>query len=323
MQPPRIDVELAMALEQRGGTVATGLTSAMIPAHRAAIRETDIHALICGRDVRLESHSARGTDGNPISITVLRPSLDRPSAGGVFYIHGGGMISGDRYTGIEFLIDIVEAHHVTAASVEYRLAPEHPYPAPVMDCYAGLEWFSDATTDLQFDRSRVVVFGGSAGGGLAAAVTLMARDKAGPPIRALLLIGPMLDDRNHTNSAHQMDGIGVWDRKSNQTGWRALLGDKAGQEGISPYAAPGRADDLADLPPTFIEVGSVEVFRDEAIIFASRIWAAGGDAELHVWAGGYHGFQGIAPRARLSVASQAARDGWLRRQLAQDKRTEP
>ena len=125
----------------------------------------------------------------------------------------------------------------------------------------------------------------------------------------------MLDDRNATISAHQIDGIGVWDRESNITGWTARLGDRRGGDEVSAASAPGRTSDLAGLPPAFISAGSAEVFRDEAVAYASRIWACGGSAELHVWPGGFHGFENFAPGARVSLAAAAARDGWLTRLL--------
>jgi acetyl esterase/lipase len=126
----------------------------------------------------------------------------------------------------------------------------------------------------------------------------------------------MIDDRNDTVSSQQIEGVGVWDRTSNLTGWTALLGDRRGGDDVSIYAAPARATDLAGLPPAFIDVGSAEVFRDEAVAYAGAIWAAGGEAELHVWAGGFHGFNALAPGTDLAVAANRARDDWLARLLA-------
>jgi len=126
----------------------------------------------------------------------------------------------------------------------------------------------------------------------------------------------MLDDRNDTVSSRQYDGVGAWDRHNNDTGWTALLGDARGTDAVSPYAAPARARDLSGLPPAYLDVGSAEVFRDEVTDYAARIWACGGRAELHVWAGGYHGFSEFSPEAEVSRAAVAARDSWLRRLLA-------
>lgn len=144
-----------------------------------------------------------------------------------------------------------------------------------------------------------------------------ARDRAGPRAIGQVLMCPMLDDRNDTPSAHQMAGLGVWDRTSNDTGWSALLGAARGTADVSPYAAPARADDLSGLPPAFIDVGSAETFRDEDVAHASRIRQAGGSAELHVWPGGFHGFDGLVPQAALSRDARAARLRWLRRLLGE------
>jgi acetyl esterase/lipase len=186
---------------------------------------------------------------------------------------------------------------------------------PVEDCYAGLEWFARRAGVLGFDPRRLLIGGQSAGGGLAAGTTLLARDRGGPMPAAMLLMWPMLDDRNETVSAQQVDGVGIWDRTSNETGWTALLGERRATADVSIYSAPARATDLSGLPPAYIEAGSAEVFRDEAVAFASGIWAAGGSAELHIWAGGYHGFQTIVPTAAVSQAAVQTRAAWVRRHL--------
>jgi acetyl esterase/lipase len=129
----------------------------------------------------------------------------------------------------------------------------------------------------------------------------------------------MIDDRNETVSSHQYEGVGVWDRTSNLTAWSAVLGDRRGTDEVSYYSAPARATDLSGLPPTFIDVGSAEVFRDEDVAYASRIWAAGGNCELHVWGGAFHGFYDIAPDSDLARASIAAREAWLDRLLSRER----
>jgi acetyl esterase/lipase len=214
------------------------------------------------------------------------------------------------------LVEWVLEYGAVAAAVDYRLASEFPDPVPLEDCYAGLGWFAGRAEVFGFDPRRVLIGGPSAGGGLSIGTSLLARDRGGPMPAAMLLMWPMLDDRNETVSALQIDGVGIWDRTSNETGWTALLGDRRGTADVSIYAAPARATDLAGLPPAYIEAGSAEVFRDEAVALASRIWEAGGSAELHIWAGGFHGFQTIVPTAAVSQRAVQARESWVRRVLA-------
>jgi acetyl esterase/lipase len=185
----------------------------------------------------------------------------------------------------------------------------------VEDCYAGLVWTAGHAEELGFDPERLIIAGASAGGGLAAGVALMARDRGGPALAGQVLICPMLDDRNETVSSYQIDGFGLWDRTSNDTGWDALLGDRRKTPEVSVYAAPARATDLSGLPPAFIDAATAEVFRDEVVAYASAIWAVGGVAELHVWAGGFHGFDMIVPQAALSIQARDVRTRWVQRIL--------
>jgi len=196
--------------------------------------------------------------------------------------------------------------------VEYRLAPENPYPAPVEDCYAGLLWMAAHAAELGFDPERLAVYGGSAGGGLTIATVMLARDRGGPAIKFQMPIYPMIDDRNETPSSHEITDIGLWDRAGNIEAWKWYLGDgKADQ-----YAAPARAEDLAGLPPTFIDVGTVDLFRDEDIAFAQRLMQAGVPTELHVNPGAYHAAEVFAPQSPLAERIWARRYEALRRGLA-------
>ncbi|WP_163505376.1 alpha/beta hydrolase [Fodinicola acaciae] len=263
---------------------------------------------IRGRQVSVFDHTVNAQ----VDLTIVGPHELRPNAPALYHIHGGGMILGTRFFGLDRLIDDVLRFAAVGVSVEYRLAPENPAPAAVEDCYAGLRWLAANAGELGVDASRIVVGGFSAGGGLAAGTSLLARDRGGPPIAGQMLMCPMLDDRNDTVSARQYDGIGAWDRNNNETAWTAVLG---GADQASPYAAPARMPDLSGLPPAYVDVGAAETFRDEAVEYARRIWAAGGQAELHVWAGGYHGFTGFSPNAAVSRAAEATRLTWLRRIL--------
>lgn len=319
--PPPFDPELAAALAVIAGNVPPVFTLDLIPALRqpnAAMPPVSDEELSRGGAFEITERQVPGPEGAPeISLLICRPAGVAAPVTAIYHIHGGGMIIGDNRTGLPLILEWAAELRAAIISVEYRLAPETPHPGPVEDCYAGLAWTVAHADELGIDPDRIVVAGGSAGGGLAAAVALLARDRGGPALAAQMLMCPMLDDRNDTPSAWQMAGLGVWDRASNEVGWTALLGAARGGPDVSPYAAPARATDLSGLPPAFIDVGSAETFRDEAVTYASRIWQAGGIAELHVWPGGFHGFGMMAPQAAISRAAVAAQRNWLRRVLAE------
>lgn len=314
---PPFDPELAAVLAAVGDLMPSTLTADMIPMLRQAspvslpVDETLAEAGVVRRDVTIA-----GYEGAEISVSVLARAGKTGTGPGVFHTHGGGMVMGDRFVGLgQFLPWIVELD-ATVVTVEYRLAPEFPDPYPVEDCYAALVWTAEHAQEVGIDPARFIIAGASAGGGLAAGVALLARDRGGPELTGQVLIYPMLDDRDATVSTAQIDGVGVWDRGSNITGWTALLGDRVGGEDVSIYAAPARATDLTGLPPAFIDCGSAEVFRDEDVAYATSLWQAGVQAELHVWAGGFHGFDMLAPHAELARAMTAARNAWVARLLA-------
>ena len=318
--PPPFDPELAAALTVIAESIPRVFTLEMLPALRGAnsiMQAPTNEELSLGGAFEITERQVPGPAGAPdITLLIGRPSGATTPTAALYDIHGGGMIVGDNRTGLLPMLEWARELRAAVVSVEYRLAPETPHPGPVEDCYAGLVWTAAHADELGIDPGRIVVAGGSAGGGLAAAVALLARDRGGPALAAQLLLCPMLDDRNDTPSAVQMAGLGVWDRASNEVGWTALLGAARGGPDVSPYAAPARATDLSGLPPAFIDVGSAETFRDEAVAYASRIWQAGGVAELHVWPGGFHGFELMAPQAAVSRAAAAAPLNWLHRVLA-------
>nr|WP_269327753.1 alpha/beta hydrolase [Kineosporia mesophila] len=234
----------------------------------------------------------------------------------IYHTHGGGLFSGDHRIVLDPLLDEAEALGATLVSVAYRLAPEHPHPAPVDDVHAGLLWTVEHAAELGLDPDRIIAAGTSAGGGLTAALALTLRDAGGPRLLGQLLMSPMLDDHNDSFSVRQMDGLDIWDSSWNGLGWSSLLGGDRGGPDVSPYAAPARAKDVSGLPPAFLDVGSAESLRDEVVAYAGRIWASGGRAELHVWEGGCHVFDWIAPQARISQDARAARLAWMVRLLA-------
>jgi acetyl esterase/lipase len=264
-------------------------------------------------NVTTEDRVVPGPEGEPdISVRIYRPAGATGTLPGIYYIHGGGMILGDVAGEDIAATMLCEQVGAVVVSVEYRLAPEHPHPAPVEDCYAGLRWMTDNTGDLGVDADRIAVYGASAGGGLTIATALLARDRGGPAIRFMMPIYPMIDDRNETASSQEITDIGIWDRAGNIEAWAWYLGGKPADE----YAAPARAVDVSGLPPAFIDVGTVDLFRDEDIAFAQRLMAAGVPCELHVYPGSYHAAETFAPDAALSRRIWASRIDALRHALA-------
>jgi acetyl esterase/lipase len=313
---PPFDPELEAVLALLGEQLPPSITPEMIPLLRQGLPiEVDVDTVLAEAGVERIDRTIAGYQGGSIEVTVLR-RIGRTGVGpGIYHTHGGGMIIGDRFVGLAQILPWIVRHDAVAVTVEYRLAPEFPDPIPVEDCYAGLIWTAEHAAELGIDPGRLIIAGASAGGGLAAGTALLARDRQGPRLAGQVLIYPMLDDRDETVSTAQIDGIGVWDRTSNLTGWTALLGERRGTDDVSIYAAPSRATDLSGLPPAFIDCGSAEVFRDEDVAYATALWHAGVQAELHVWPGGFHGFDLMAPHTELAQAMTAARDAWVGRVL--------
>ena len=266
--------------------------------------------------VDVENHWAPGPPGGPeVMVRVYTPSdLDGPVPG-FYWIHGGGMVIG--YASMEDPASKATAAEMgcVVASVEYRLAPEHPHPAPIEDCYAGLKWFADNSESLGVDRERIAIGGGSAGGGLAAALALLVRDRGEIDIISQQLIYPMLDHRSITHASHYVQHPKVWNRKCNIAGWSALLGESVDSDDVSPYASPALAEDLSGLPPAFIIVGELDLFVDESIDYAKRLIQAGVAAELHIFPGAFHGSELMLPEAEISRRWLATQKAALRQAL--------
>ena len=260
-----------------------------------------------------EDISIAGPDGAPdITVRVYRPIDASGPLPGIYYIHGGGMVLGDLDDENPAAELICEQVGAVVVSVKYRLAPEHPYPAAVEDCYSGLEWLSKNVAELGVDAERLAIYGASAGGGLTLATALLARDRGGPALSFMMPIYPMIDDRHETASSQEITDIGVWDRAGNIEAWDWYLGGKEADQ----YAAPARAADLSGLPPAFIDVGTVDLFLDEDIAFAQRLMQAGVPVELHVHPGAFHATELVAPQSVLSQRIWAMRIDALRRALA-------
>jgi acetyl esterase/lipase len=252
--------------------------------------------------------------GDPdVTVRVHRPKDAQGLLPCLYSMHGGGYVIGSYAMDDATFDTRCPRLGMVGVSVEYRLAPETPYPGPLEDCYRGLAWTHEHADELGIDSTRVGVGGTSAGGGLAAALALLARNRGKVPVAFQLLDSPMLDDRQVTRSSQQ-DGLPVWSRESNAFGWRSYLGDLYATDHVPYTAAPARATDLSGLPPAFVSVGSVDGFLDEAADYALRLNHAGVPSELHVYPGACHGYMIAADSA---VARQSRRDinDWLARQV--------
>lgn len=277
----------------------------------------NVDNIIAGQSITHDQQVISGPRGD-IILSIFYPTLSSSSnqlRPGILSMHGGGFISGNRFGSIQNMLNLVVTLDAVCISVEYRLAPEHPHPAPLEDCYTALLWTSSHLAELRIDAAKLMIAGSSAGAGLAAGVALYARDNNGPSLCAQLLVCPMLDDQDKTASSQQYINDGTWTGASNLAGWTALLGEHRGGKDVSIYAAPSRAINLSGLPPAFIEVGSAECLRDECVDYALRLWAHGVQAELHVWPGAFHRFQAFAPCAALSVIADRTRNAWVKRLL--------
>jgi acetyl esterase/lipase len=219
----------------------------------------------------------------------------------VFYwMHGGGLLGGTPEQDEGQMKQIAAATGALVVSVNYRLAPEFPFPTPLDDCYAGLLWVTDHAHDLGIDEQKIAVGGASAGGGLAAALAQRVHQTGGPRLVHQSLTYPMLDDRNLTNSSREITSLGLWDRVHNITGWQAYLGGNSAGRAVPEFAAAARATDLSGLPSTFIGVGSLDLFRDENLEYALRLMAAGVSTEVHFYAGAVHGFDWHIPDSPMA-----------------------
>jgi acetyl esterase/lipase len=257
-----------------------------------------------------------GAQGDPaVRVRVYRPTDQPGKLPALYWIHGGGYVMGDIEQDDRLMKQMVKRIGCVTVSVDYRLAPEHPFPAPVEDCYAGLKWLFSHAGELGVEPSRIAIGGASGGGGLAAGLALLTRDRGELQVAFQLLIYPMIDDRNVTPASHAITDPRMWNRQSNHLGWKAYLGRDGGGADVSPYAAAARATDLTNLPPAYIPVGALDLFVDENIEYAQRLIQAGVPTELHVYPGAFHGFDIFAPSATVSKQFKAERDSALKRAL--------
>lgn len=298
-----LDPEVAEAIKDFPGFA---LSAEALPAMRTPVPPPPLSDSVVRTD--------RTVPGSPDVPVRVHRAVDAESAlPCVFSIHGGGLVLGS-YSMDDPMFDAwCPALGIVGVSVEYRLAPETPYPGPLEDCYAALRWTFEHAEELGIDATRIGIRGISAGGGLAAALALLARDRGEVAIAFQVLDCPMIDDRQVTPSS-RLDGLPVWSRESNTFGWRSYLGDLYGTDDVPYTAAAARATDLSGLPPAYVSVGSVDGFRDEDIDYALRLNQAGVPCELHVYPGAPHGYQ-IAVGSELARRSARDTADWVARQI--------
>ena len=248
------------------------------------------------------------TLGSGVGVRLFRPKGRHGPGPALLWIHGGGYVIGTAAQDDVLCRRFAAELGATVASVDYRLAPEHPYPAPLEDCYAALTWLAKLPA---VDPARVAVGGASAGGGLAASLVQHAHDRGEVALAAQLLVYPMLDDRTVDRDGLDHPGQRLWNQSSNKFGWSAYLGDAD-----RDVAVPARRSDLRGLPPAWIGVGALDLFHDEDLDYAERLRAAGVPCEVEVVDGAFHGFDGVAPKADVSLAFFRSQCAMLRRTLA-------
>lgn len=302
------EIEAALAL---GGTKTAAESPALgdIRARRNGFAATLAHTIIFNfpfePTVTTKDYFATSSDGHRVLLRWYSKASSNPGSA-VLYLHPGGLILGDVSSFDRVVQCYVEKSGVPYLSIEYRLAPEHPYPKALEDAYAGLLWLHEHASELGVQTNRIAVHGESAGGGLAAALTIHALEKQGPMIAKQILVYPMLDDRMAEPNPHIVPYL-TWSSCDNETGWTAYLGSNQGSGNLLSTAAAARLRDPTGLPPLYIEAGELDLFCKQAVVFAERFREAGISAELHIYPGVPHGFDLYAPQSEVGSAAIAAR----------------
>ncbi len=311
-----VDPEIVAMLDLFPGLQFTAETLPRVRADLAAMSAQQASGLPDLPDIEVTERRTPGPpDAADVRVLVYRPKSAPCPLPALLWIHGGGYVIGSADQDDAQVKSIVAQVGCAAVSVDYRLAPETPFPGPVEDCYAALAWLHAHAAELGVDPDRIAIGGASAGGGLAAGLGLLARDRGEVPLAFQLLIYPMLDDRTVSAAdPHPYTGEYIWTADANRFGWSSLLGQEPGSTGVSPYAAAARAERLASLPPTYLSVGALDLFLEEDLEYARRLMREGVPTELHVYPGAFHGFNMMA---ESQVARAFTRDSMdaLRRAL--------
>jgi acetyl esterase/lipase len=287
-----VDPELLVGLDRFSGFEYSNDTLPAVRQGLDAMLAAMPHPVASGVDV--QERTIASPEGHKFSLLIHTPTEPAPLRPAVLYIHGGGYIIGTAGMAMAPNQQTAINADCVVVSVDYRLAPETTHPGPVEDCYTALKWLHEHAESLGVDPTRIALSGESAGGGLAAALALLTRDRGEIRLIHQHLVYPMLDDRTCAAKPHPYAGEFVWTPQSNHFGWSALLGCAPGSNGVSPYAAAARAESVAGLPSTYIAVGALDLFAEEDIEYARRLMRAGVPTELHVYPGAYHGFEMVA-----------------------------
>jgi acetyl esterase/lipase len=305
----RLDPDIRAALQ---AAPFPPINEETLPAVRASrYSQVDVEGLSAA--VTRVSVSVPGPDSSPeVSLRIHRPADAHGRLPCLVWMHGGGLVMGNSFQDDPRFDRWCVRHGIMAVSIEYRLAPETPYPGPLEDCYAGLRWVQEHAAELEIDAAMIGIGGASAGAGLAAGLALLCRDRGGPAISSQLLIYPMLDDRMTTPSSRWE--VPIWSPASNHFGWTSYLGDRKGTSEVPIYAAAARASDLRNLPSTLIVVGTLDGFVDEDLAYAQALNQAGVDVELHMYPGAPHGFDALLPGTEVARRCSADMNAWLARQ---------
>lgn len=301
----RVDPELRKALEVALKEFDQPLNADTVAPRRASMKEMTnlLKANYTPPEgIELEVISIPARNAPDIELRIARPQNASGPLPAILWMHGGGYVMGDAEIDDPTIMRFAKNANCIAVSVQYRLAPEHPYPAPLDDCYTALKWMADQAVEQGIDKNRIAIGGSSAGGGLAAGLALLARDRAEVALCGQVLIYPMIDDRNTAPANPDNTDTLVWNRASNIYGWGAYLGKTPASADVDVYAAPSRAEDLSGLPPACIPTGALDLFVHENIAYAQNLIKAGVATDFHVFAGAPHGFNTLAPNATVSRA---------------------
>lgn len=261
---------------------------------------------------KLDCEVVYGDDNHAVPLFIYRSESQNEALPILYWVHGGGLVLGQAEQDEFMLKKFVNDMNCVVVAVDYRLAPDHPFPTPLEDCYAGLEYVFDKAENLNIDIGHIVIGGASAGGGLVAALAQFACDHGKIPLAHQLLLYPMLDPLNITQAGGDIDDTYIWTRANNLFGWTSYLGKKPEEGTIPKYASALYNHDLTNLPSATIMVGDIDLFAQECTVYAAKLSAAGVPIELHIYPGGVHGFEGVNPEAWISQKFLATRDNKLK-----------